>query len=87
MRTAIQKFTRQYLLDGLGRLPDEWRNTFKLLYGRKGGKRSVEDAKAMSVADVVAEISDDQLDWAMQQVDSSIAKMDKQKSATQDHGL
>lgn len=54
----------------LSQLPPEYHVTFKLLYGRLDGQRSVEDAKAMPVDAVVDEIPDERkkLKWALTQV-------------------
>jgi len=74
MNDQLQDFARKELLSGLIQLPASWQRTFKLMYGRKNGKRSVEDAEAMPIADVVKEMSEEKLDWAMQQVYASIKK-------------
>lgn len=77
MNSQLEQFARNTLKQQLNSLPDSWINTFKLMYGRKGGKRSVEDAKAMDIGAVVDEMPIDQLDWAMQQVSNSISKLAK----------
>lgn len=79
MNNTLRQFARQQLIDGLAKLPDDWQTTFKLMYGRKNGLRSVYAAKTMSIEDVVSEISDDKLDWAMMQVENSVAKLAKQE--------
>lgn len=63
---------REKLVRDLNGLPVSWLRTFKLMYGRNNGRRSVEDTVAMPIADVVSEIPDGRLDWAMQQVSRSI---------------
>lgn len=68
MNTDLQNFARQHIKDGLELMGPEQLRTFALMYGRKGGQRSVEDAIAMPLADIVDEIPPEKLDWAMQQV-------------------
>lgn len=72
MNQQLQDFARSTLKAGLARLPPENLRVFALMYGRKNGKRSVEDAVAMSPSDVVDEIPAEKLDWAMQQVERSL---------------
>jgi len=45
------------------------------MYARDNGKRSVVDAVAMQINDVVDLMPPEQLDWAMQQVKASLDKM------------
>ncbi len=77
MNNQLQAFARQTLKDGLDRLPAGWQRKFALMYGRQGGKRSVADTEAMSIYDVVDEIPGDKLDWAMEQVENSLRKLDR----------
>lgn len=72
MNQQLQDFARQTIIDGLDGLPDENRRIFKLMYGRLGGKRTMDDAIAMSIPDVVKEIPESKLDWAMQQVERTV---------------
>jgi len=74
MNTQLQDFARTQLKQGLSQLSVAWQDKFKMMYARDGGKRSFEDAKAMSIDDVVDEMRDDKLDWAMQQVERSLPK-------------
>lgn len=77
MNAELQSFARQQLKAGLEKLPEGWQGKFKLMYARDGGKRSVEDAKAMPIDAVVEQMPDDKLDWAMQQVKNSLAQISK----------
>lgn len=74
MNETLQAFARQQLLDGLSQLPNDWQDKFKLMYARNGGARSVDEAKAMTIADVVSKMPEGKLDWAMCQVENSIRK-------------
>jgi hypothetical protein len=71
----LQDYARAYLAEGLAKLPDQTHRTFRLMYGRKGGTRSVDDALAMPLADVIKEMPPNTLDWAMTQLDNSLAKV------------
>lgn len=81
MNEQLQQYARQSLKDGLEQLPEAWQRRFKLIYARDGGRRSVEDAEAMPINDVVDTMPDDKLDWAMQQVQNSIDKLAKAGAA------
>jgi len=81
MNDQLQSFARKELLDGLAQLPASWQRTFRLMYGRKNGKRSVEDAEIMPIEEVVNEVPEERLDLAMQQIYASIKKNAPQKSA------
>lgn len=72
MNQQLQDFARNYLKTNIATLPAENQRVFKLMYGRNGGKRSVEDATEMDVAAVVDEMPADSLDWAMQQVQRTV---------------
>lgn len=75
MNKQIQDFARGELKAGLAKLPDDSHRIFKLMYARDHGKRSVADAVAMPINDVVDCMPPEQLDWAMQQVQASLDKM------------
>jgi hypothetical protein len=72
MNQQLRDFARSTLKAGLAQLPAMNLRVFALMYGRKNGKRSVDDAAAMSINDVVDEIPEDKLDWAMQQVERTL---------------
>ena len=72
MNNQLQQFARNTIKSGMAKLPEHMQDTFKLMYGRNGGRRNVDDAKAMPINEVVDEIPADRLDWAMQQVERSL---------------
>jgi hypothetical protein len=76
MNKTISDFTRKTILEGLRKLPDSHLRMFKLMYGRKNGKRSVEEAEQMPIDDVAAEISEDKLSWALTQIENSLMKLE-----------
>lgn len=77
MNDQLQEFARQTLKNGVVQLPELWQRTFKLMYARNNGKRSVEDAEAMHINDVVDEVPPEKLDWAMRQIQASLDKISK----------
>jgi hypothetical protein len=84
MNDQLQQFARQSLKDGLAKLPEGNHRIFKLMYGRGNHEnltskipsmRTVEEAEAMNINDVVDEMPAEKLDWAMQQVENSLKKL------------
>lgn len=73
MNEQLRAFAKAELKAGLSQLPESSHRNFKLMYARDEGRRSVEDALAMPIDEVVDLMPDDRLDWAMQQVQRSIA--------------
>lgn len=71
---TMADFARKEILNGLNQLSLENQEIFKLFYGRNHGKRSVEDAKNMSIEDVISEIPDERLSWALSQVENTFKK-------------
>lgn len=74
MNKQLQAFARANLKENLALLPTEWQRKFKLMYGMSHEQRSVSAAEAMSVSDIVDAMPAEKLDWAMQQVESSVRK-------------
>ena len=72
MNDQLQQFARRNLKEGLAQLPHGWQDTFRLMYARDNGRRSVVDALAMPIDEVVDLVPEDKLDWAMQQLDNSL---------------
>jgi len=75
MNARLENFARKCITEDLAKLPENWQRTFKLMYGRKNGKRSVEDAIMLSIDEVVKEVRTEELDWALTQVDNSLKKL------------
>ena len=75
MNNILQKYARDWLKDGLSRLTDESHTVFKMMYARDNGKRSVDEAKNMPINEVVDRMPEENLDWAMQQVQRSLDKL------------
>lgn len=75
MNSTLEQFARNTLKEELTKLPESIHRIFKLMYGRKNGKRSIPDMDAMDITAVVDEMETEKLDWAMQQVANSVAKL------------
>lgn len=79
MNAEISKFARAQILEGLQKVTDECQNMFKLMYGRgpvvRGvAKRSVEEATALALETVLAEVQDEKLDNLLSQVQATLKK-------------
>ena len=80
MNDALQQYARDTLKDGLSQLPAGWQNLFKRMYGGKPTRRgedslTLAEIEARPIDEVVDEMPAEKLDWAMQQVERSIAKL------------
>lgn len=78
MNETISNFIRDKIVQGLQKLPEAHQRMFKLMYGRNGGRRSVEDTEALSVEFIIAEIPEQKLDWALSQIERSLDKLNKE---------
>lgn len=63
---------RDYLVRNLANCTEKQINKFKSMYGRKYGQRSLEQALSMTIKDVVDEIPENKIEWAMQQVEVTL---------------
>ena len=66
MNNQLQSYARQNLKDGLAQLPNSNQLLFKRMYAN--GDLSLQ------INEVVDLMEEDKLDWAMQQVERSLAK-------------
>ena len=74
MNEQLRSFARETILTGLRQVRPHQQRVFRLMYARNEGKRSVEDAEAMPLEDVVMEIPDNKLDWAMVQIERTLTE-------------
>ena len=74
MNKQLEDFARANIKEGLAKLPESNQRTFKLMYARENGRRSVGDAVAMQINDVVDIMESEKLDWALTQVQRSVAE-------------
>lgn len=80
MNKNLETYARGQLVEKLALLPESHHRVFRLMYGRKPDRRgiatrTVEEACALDLGEVVAEMPADKLDWAMTQVDTSLAEI------------
>ena len=66
MNIELQDFARKTLIDGLNQLEEKNRVFFKRMYSHKNPDASINE--------VVANMPEDKLDWAMQQVQRTLEK-------------
>jgi len=71
MNTKLQDFARQKILDGLGKLEPEHHLLFRRMYSHKNLDADLEN--------VVQNMPEDKLDWAMQQVQKSVDMAEAEK--------
>lgn len=85
MNQTIRTFTESKIVEGLQQLPTGHNEFFKKMYARNGGKRSLEDALAMDINNVVKEIPDDKIGWALTQVEASLKKQSEKSEKEVKH--
>ena len=66
MNETLKNFGREELKKGLSKLPESWQLRFKQMYSHKNLNADIND--------VVDNMPEDKLDWAMQQVERSLEK-------------
>jgi hypothetical protein len=69
MNEQLKNFAKTQLKDGLKQLPDNMQTIFKRIYSP--------DNLELSIDEVVNNIPQEKLDWAMRQVENSLQKIDK----------
>ena len=67
MNDQLQTFARQQLKEGISELPEGHHRIFKRMYSHKNLDKPIND--------VIDDMPEDKLDWAMQQVQRSIDKI------------
>lgn len=71
----INNQAKEYIKYGLEVLGENHTRFFKMMYGRNNGKRSMDDTLNMSIDDVISEIPNKSLKWAVTQVENSLKKI------------
>jgi hypothetical protein len=78
MNSQLQKFARKTLKEGLAQCTPAQQDLFKRMYvyrsSRGGAVEEIANAKNTSVNEVVDKMPEGKLDWAMQQVESTLHK-------------
>lgn len=67
MNETLQLYAREQMLEGLKQLPNEWQMTFKKMYSHKDLEKPIEA--------IVNDMPSDKLDWALSQIERSLAKL------------
>ena len=67
MNKQLQEFARSTLRGGVIQLPEDYQLMFKRMYSPKNIN--------IPIGDVVETMSEEKLDWAMQQVERSLLKL------------
>lgn len=80
MNQTIESFARAEIIKQCESLPAGNQRIFRLMYGRKTNSRgiatrSVDDAEKLSIPDLVSEIPEEKLDWALQQLENTHRKI------------
>lgn len=75
MNPQLQQFARDALKKGLAECSPEQQDLFRRMYAPWAMKGNFTEAnRFMPINEVVDEMPEDRLDWAMQQVQNTIAK-------------
>ncbi len=74
MNKTLSSAGRDILKNLLAQCTEPQQNMFKLMYGRDGGRRSVEDAKALAINDCVDLMEDSKIDNAIDQCERTVKK-------------
>jgi len=68
------KSGREILKHLLGQCSGPQQRMFKLMYGRNGGKRSVEDAEKLDINECVDLMEENRIEWAITQCENTLDK-------------
>lgn len=79
MNAQLQEFARYTLKLGLAKLPEDSQRVFKLMYATTGSGHKTVVHLEWTIDKVVDKMPEEKLDWAMQQVENTLAKLRKQK--------
>ena len=68
------------ILAGLKTLPEGWQSMFRYMYGRQGGKRSMQDCLLIPLEQIVDEVEEKNLELALCQVERSVVELQKMEA-------
>ncbi len=72
MNNTIKEFTKDSLKNGLSKCTEQQQSLFKRMYSHKN--------LSLSINDVVDNMPDDKLDWALTQVEKTLINSNKEQS-------
>ena len=75
MNQSVIDFMRSEIKQGLKQLPEDWQLLFKRMYSYPNGSLSVLPDLEKPIDKVVDDMPVEKLDWALSQVQKSIAKI------------
>jgi hypothetical protein len=73
MNDQLQQFARKTLKDGLSKLSEDYHVRFKQMYSH--------DSLSLPIQEVVDKMPAEKLDWAMEQVQNTLRKIDKKRKS------
>lgn len=77
MNSILRKCAIDYLKSKLPLLPESNQKIFKLMYGCHKYHKTAEEKEALDLMYVIDNMPDEKLNWAMQQVENSLNKLNK----------
>lgn len=75
MNSTISDFSKQKIKECLEQCTPDQQRMFRWMYGRAKGKRSLEDAESLTTDEVIAEVPEEKLEWALTQIENTLAKV------------
>lgn len=87
MNHLLKTYAKNWLNEHLSLLPEANVEIFHKMYGRDNGKRSLEDTLAMPTTQVIEEMTDEQLDWSMCQVERTITDLSLRQDQMGERGI
>lgn len=87
MNHLLKTYAKNWLNEHLSLLPTANVEIFHKMYGRQNGKRSLEDTLAMPTTQVIEEMTDEQLDWSMCQVERTITDLSLRQDQMGERGI
>jgi hypothetical protein len=72
MNSLLEVFAKQYLIDNLSKLPDDWQKKFKMMYWKHAGYENADDAVIIDTEEFISRLPSKVLDLAVSQVERSI---------------
>jgi hypothetical protein len=67
MNIYLQNFAREFMKDGLAKLPEKNHDIFRRMYSHKDLEKDINQ--------IVDDLPEDKLDWAMMQIQRSVDKL------------
>jgi hypothetical protein len=85
VNSLLEVFARQYLIDNLSKLPNDWQKKFKMMYWKHAKYENVGEAITINTEEFISRLPSEVLDWAMSQVERSINLLRERENESMDH--